>query len=213
MNLNPPRSRRGAVARGCLIAVAALVLFTLMLGGCAVTKYNGIVDSRETVDAKWSAVESDYENRADQIPNLVKTVTGAKNFESDTLQAVVEARAKATSVSLDASSLDDPDAVNAFFAAQEGLGSALSRLLVTVEDYPELRATEAFRDLQVQLEGIGNRINVSRKKYIESVAAYNKSVKRFPGNIMAGMFDYEPLPQYTVDEKAMELPEVDFDDE
>jgi LemA protein len=202
--------RAGALSTGLLIGLVALLLLVVLPGGCAVAKYNGIVTHREAVDAKWGDVQSDYKRRTDLIPQLVETVKGAKEFESETLQAVDDARANATKTTIDASQLGDPAKVEAFLAAQTQLGSALSRLLVTVEKYPELKAVGAFRDLQVQLEGTENRINTSRKDYIDAVRAYNTSIVRFPGNLIAGFGGFEKLPQFEVAEADTQVPVVDF---
>jgi LemA protein len=202
--------RRGAISRGCLIALVAVLLPVLLIGGCAASQYNGIVSKREAVDARWSDLDGSYKRRADLIPQLVAVVKGAANFEQETLIAVQEARNKATSIQVDASNLDDTAKLEAYLEAQQEVGSALSRLLVTVEAYPELRATENFKDLQVQLEGTENRIAVARHDYIEAVQAFNTAVRRFPGNVLAGMFGFERLPQFEIEEADREVPVVDF---
>ena len=216
MKLRPRSSpavfaRRGAISKGCLVAIALLIPI-LLIGGCAAGQYNSIVAKRETVDSRWSTVESDYTRRAELIPSLVATVKGAASFEQETLTAVTEARAKASSIQLDADDLDDPAKLEAYLAAQSQLTGALSRLLATVENYPELKATEAFRDLQVQLEGTENRINVSRQDYITAVQDYNTTIKRFPANLFSGLFGFDPLPQFKAEEKNLEVPVVDFSD-
>lgn len=205
-------ARRGAVSRGCVIALAAILIPVLLIGGCGVGQYNGLVAKRETVNSRWSTVESDYTRRAELIPSLVATVKGAANFEQETLEAVTQARANATKVTIDAKDLDDPAKLEQYLGAQEQLGSALSRLLVSVESYPELKATQAFRDLQVQLEGTENRINVSRQDYIRAVQDYNTAIKRFPANLLAGTFGFHELPQFKAEEKNLEVPVVDFSD-
>jgi LemA protein len=209
----PSSPRRGGLPTGLLIGLVVVLLLVVLPGGCAVSKYNGIVTAREKVDAEWSDVQSDYKRRNDLIPQLVETVKGAKDFESETLQAVVEARAKATQTQIDAGDLDDPAKLEEYLGAQAAVGSALSRLLVTVEAYPELKAVAAFRDLQVQLEGTENRINTSRKDYIEAVRAYNTATRRFPGNLVASVAGFEKLPQLEVEEAEMQVPTVDFADE
>jgi LemA protein len=163
------------------LTIAALFLFVPACG------FNEIIDRDEDVKAAWAEVQNQYQRRADLIPNLVKTVKGAANFEQETLQKVVEARAKVGQMRVDASILDDPSKFRAFEQAQGELSGALSRLMVVSERYPELKATEAFRDLQSQLEGTENRITVARRRYIESVAGYNKTVLRFPTMIGASM--------------------------
>lgn len=202
--------RRGAVSRGCLIALAAVILPVLLIGGCAASQYNGLVSKRQAVDAGWSQVENDYKRRADLIPQLVATVKGAANFEQETLTAVTEARNKAASIQVNAADLEDPAKVEAYLKAQQELGSSLSRLIATVEAYPELKATEGFLTLQSQLEGTENRINTSREDYIRTVQAFNTAVRAFPAVIFAGMLGFEPLPQFKVEESDLEVPVVDF---
>jgi LemA protein len=213
-SLPPPavHARRGAVSRGCLIAAVVIILPVLLIGGCGVGQYNGLVAKRETVNSRWSTVESDYTRRAELIPSLVATVKGAANFEQETLEAVTQARNNATKVTIDAKDLDDPAKLQEYLGAQDQLGSALSRLLVSVEAYPELKATQGFRDLQVQLEGTENRINVSRQDYIRAVQDFNTSVKRFPANLLAGIFGFHELPQFKAEEKNLDVPVVDFSD-
>ena len=216
MNPRPspaPAARRGAVSRGCLVAAVAIILPVLLLGGCAMGQYNGMVTTREAVDSRWGVVESDYTRRAELIPSLVATVKGAANFEQETLVAVQDARSKATSIQLNAEDLDDPAKLEQYLGAQAELGNALSRLLVSVENYPELRATEAFRDLQVQLEGTENRIPVSRQDYMRAVQDFYSAIKRFPANLLAGVFGFDALPQFKAEEKNLEVPVVDFNDD
>jgi LemA protein len=202
--------RRGAVSRGCLIALVAILLPVLLIGGCAASQYNGLVAKREAVKARWSDLDASFKRRSDLIPQLVATVKGAANFEQETLIAVQEARNKATSIQIDASDLDDTGKLEAYLEAQKEVGSALSRLIATVENYPELGATAAFRDLQVQIEGTENRIGVSRHDYIEAVQDYNTAVQRFPANLLAGMFGFEQMPHFEVEEADREVPVVDF---
>jgi LemA protein len=159
-----------------------VVLLALLLSGCG---YNSIQGADEAVKAAWAEVQNQYQRRMDLIPNLVNTVKGAADFEKETLEAVIQARASATSVKMDPSILDDPEAFKKMQAAQGQLSSALGRLLVVSERYPELTATAAFRDLQAQLEGTENRITVARKRYVDSVAEYNKLVRYFPTNLTA----------------------------
>ena len=215
MNPHPfpaPAARRGAVSRGCLVAAVAILLPVLLIGGCGAGQYNALVSKRETVDSRWSVVESNYTRRAELIPSLVATVKGAADFEQSTVVAVTEARNKAAEIKIDAEDLDDPAKLEQYLGAQAELGNALSRLLVTVEAYPELHATQAFRDLQVQLEGTENRINISREDYIRSVQDFNTAVKRFPANLLAGVFGFDALPQFKAEEKNLEVPVVDFTD-
>ena len=179
-------SRGWALWQGWAMRAFALVLgglLTLSLG-CG---YNEVIERDEAVKAAWSETENQYQRRADLVPNLVRIVQGAANFEKETLTAVVEARAKVGSVQVDASTIDNPEQLKKFEQAQGELSSALSRLLVVSEQYPELKATAAFRDLQAQLEGTENRIAVARGRYIQAVSEYNQTVLKFPTNIGAGM--------------------------
>ena len=185
-----------------------LVLLALSVSGCG---YNSIQGADENVKAAWAEVENQYQRRMDLIPNLVSTVKGAANFEKETLEAVIQARASATSVKMDASVLDDPEAFKKLQEAQGSLSSALSRLLVVSERYPELRATAAFSDLQAQLEGTENRITVARKRYVESVAEYNKLVRFFPTNLTARfILGVEPRPTFEATPGSEKPPEVKF---
>jgi len=168
-----------------------------------------MVSLDEEVEGQWANVQNAYQARADLIPNLVSTVKGAANFEKETLEAVVNARSRATGVTVDPSNLT-PDAIKKFEEAQSGLNSALSRLLVSVERYPELKATQAFRDLQSQLEGIENRIRVERNRFNDSVKGYNKYVRSFPNNLIAGMFGFEKKGYFESDAGAENAPKVDF---
>lgn len=190
------------------LGLASLALLSIGLQGCG---YNRLVNLRESVDAAWSQVENAYQRRADLIPNLVNTVKGAADFEQETLNQVVEARAKVGQVNLEG----PPDAAQlaAFQEAQDGLSSALSRLLVVVERYPELKATEAFRDLQAQLEGTENRIAVERNRFNEAVRAYNAAIKEFPTLIIAKVFGFGERTYFTAIEGADTPPVVDFADE
>lgn len=191
------------------------VLILLIVAGIALVLWgmsvnNGLVGDREEVRRAWANVESQYQRRADLIPNLVNTVKGAANFEQETLTAVVEARSKATSVQINADDLDDPATLQRFQQAQSELSGALSRLLVSVEQYPELRANDNFRDLQVQLEGTENRIATERGRYNEVVSSYNSKVQRFPTSLMAGMLGFNPSAYFEADEGAQNAPRVNF---
>lgn len=192
------------------IVLVVLLLLVAFAGCSGCGTYNDLVTKDEAVEAAWGDVESQYQRRADLIPNLVATVRGAADFEQETLTQVTEARARATSINLDASDLNDPERVRAYQQAQSELTGALSRLLVTVEAYPELRATEAFRDLQAQLEGTENRIQVARSDYNDAVQTYNASVRRFPANIVAGITGFDRRVPFEADEGAENAPKVDF---
>jgi LemA protein len=170
--------------------------------------YNEVINNDENVKAAWAEVQNQYKRRADLVPNLVKVVQGAANFERDTLQKVVEARSQVAGLKVDASTIDDPEKLKKFEQAQQQLGGALSRLLVVSENYPDLKASGAFRDLQAQLEGTENRIAVARGRYIESVSTYNKGVLNFPSSIGASLRGKKERPTFTgsvEDEKAPEI--------
>ncbi len=188
-----------------------LVVLLIFFAGCAgCTTYNTMIEHDERVEQAWGDVETQYQRRADLIPNLVNTVRGAADFEQETLQSVTEARARATSINLDADDLDNPEQVRAFMEAQSELGGALGRLLAVAENYPQLRATEAFRDLQAQLEGTENRITVARRDYNQAVQQYNTRVRRFPANIVAGVFGFDRRTPFEAETGAEEAPDVDF---
>lgn len=176
-------SSRLARFRGVLALALALGVAPAAVG-CG---YNSVIDADEDVKGAWAQVQNAYQRRADLIPNLVSTVKGAADFEKDTLEKVVEARSKVGQMKVDASIIDDPEKLKQFEQAQGQLSGALSRLMVVAEQYPQLKATEAFRDLMVSLESTENRIGVERKHYIDSVAEYNKIVLKFPTSIGAGM--------------------------
>jgi LemA protein len=184
-------------------------MFIALFGsGCGYNKLQGL---DEDVKAAWSEVQNQYQRRADLVPNLVSTVKGAANFEKETLTQVIEARSKATSVKIDANSLSNPEIFRQFEQAQRQLTSALSRLLVVVERYPELKANQNFRDLQAQLEGTENRITVARKRYIESVAEYNKGIRFFPTNLTAKyLLGLEVRQSFSAEDSAAKPPEVKF---
>ncbi len=187
-----------------IIILVIIVIYSVFKG-----TYNDMVTMSEAVDEQWSQVENVYQRRADLIPNLVNTVKGYATHEKETLEKVIEARSKATSVNIDANNLD-PQALQKFQAAQDGLSQALSKLMVVVERYPELKANENFLDLQAQLEGTENRIAVERKKFNQRVRAYNTYIKKFPNNIFAGMFGFKEKPYFKAKEGAESAPEVKF---
>lgn len=171
--------------------------------------YNSLVEKQETVDQQWAQVENVYQRRADLIPNLVETVKGYATHESKTLEDVVAARAKATSVTIDASNLDEAS-LEKFQKAQGELSQALGRLMAVSEAYPDLKANTNFMNLQAQLEGTENRIATERKRYTEAVKDYNVSIKKFPTNIYASWFGFEPKPQFKAEAGAEKAPEVKF---
>ncbi|MGM9738670.1 MAG: LemA family protein [Candidatus Cryptobacteroides sp.] len=192
-----------------LIWLLAVVAVVLVAGLWAMNTYNSLVKSDEGVKSAWSQVENVYQRRADLIPNLVATVKGYAEHESSTLQAVVEARAKATQVTVAPDKLSEAD-IAAFQAAQSELGNAIGRLLVSVEAYPDLKASENFRDLQAQLEGTENRISVERKKYNDVAMEYNAKVRSFPANIIASMSGFEQKGYFKAAEGAETAPKVEF---
>ena len=189
-----------------VIIGGVLLLLVMMIAG----SYNGMVSSRESVNTAWSKVESQYQRRSDLIPNLVNTVKGAANFEQETLTKVVEARAKATQIKVDA---NNPDDIAKFQQAQSEVSSSLSRLLAVAENYPQLKATENFKDLQSQLEGTENRITVARNDFNDAAKSYNTKVKSFPTNLLAGMFGFKERPYFEADAGANKAPSVDFNAE
>lgn len=188
--------------------MALLGLGALVLPGCG---FNKVVELDQDVQAAWAEVENQYQRRADLVPNLVEVVKGAADFEKDTLQGVVEARSQVAGMKVDKTVLDDPQAFERFEKAQAQLSGALSRLMVVVEKYPDLKATQAFRDLSAQLEGTENRIAVARRRYIESVAGYNKVVLTFPTMIGAKMRSMDVRPTFkAITEGAENAPKVSF---
>jgi LemA protein len=190
--------------------LGAVVVAVLVVGLWAVGSYNGIVGLNEGVSKAWAQVENQYQRRLDLVPNLVETVKGSAKFEKDTLTAVVEARAKVGQVTVGKGVLDDPAAFRKFEEAQNGLTSALSRLMVVVEKYPELRSTQGFRDLQVQLEGTENRVAVARKDFNDASQDYNTAIKRFPGSLVAGFGNFKERPYFQAAPEAAKAPSVKF---
>ncbi|MFT3846876.1 MAG: LemA family protein [Lacibacter sp.] len=188
-----------------IIVVAVLAIFLFV--GC--NGYNGLVKQDETVKKAWNNVQSDYQRRADLIPNLVATVKGEANFEQQTLTNVIEARSKATQIKVDPENLT-PEKLKEFQEAQGQLSSALGRLLMITENYPNLRANDAFRNLQTQLEGTENRIKVARNDFNEAVQVYNTKVRSFPMNVFAGMFGFKAKEGFTADPGTNKAPEVKF---
>ena len=186
-----------------LVVVGLLVFFGISIN-------NGLVEKEEAVEGAWAQVENQYQRRADLIPNLVNTVKGAANFEQETLTSVIEARSKATSVNFNASDLSDPAKFQQFQQAQGELSGALSRLLVSVERYPELKANSNFRDLQSQLEGTENRISTERKRFNDTAQNHNSSIRKFPTSIFASIGGFERKAYFEADQGAENAPTVDF---
>ena len=189
-----------------LLRLTAIFMLIPLLSGCT---YNRFVNLEEQIEAQWAQVENVYQRRADLIPNLVNVVRGYAAHERETLEAVIEARSKATSVNIDPSNLT-PEALQQFDQAQQGVSSALSRLMVVVERYPDLKANQNFLELQTQLEGTENRIANERRKYIELVGQYNASIRRFPNNLIASMFGFERKPNFESRPGADVAPVVEF---
>lgn len=190
-----------------ILAVVAVLL--LLAYSSVKNSYNSMVTMNEAVTAQWSQVENVYQRRSDLIPNLVNTVKGYADFEKETLTQVIEARAKATQVTVDPTKLD-AQSIQSFQNAQSGLSSALGRLMVVVEKYPDLKANQGFLDLQAQLEGTENRITVERQKFNESAQGYNTLIRKFPKNIFAGMFGFEKKAYFEAEKGAEKAPEVNF---
>jgi len=192
-----------------ILAVVGVVVLLLGWKGCS--SYNSLVGLDEGVNSAWAQVQNQYQRRADLIPNLVETVKGAANFERETLEAVIQARANATRPEINAGDLlNNPQAFQQFQQAQDNLGAALGRLLVVVERYPELKANQNYLDLQTQLEGTENRISVERKRFNEVVQNYNGTRRVVPTNIFAGMFGFQQRPYFEATAQAQEAPKVDF---
>ncbi len=194
---------RGFAPVFCFVLAATTLLNT----GCG---YNEVVERDEDVKANWAEVQNQYKRRADLVPSLVKVVQGSAKFEQDTLKQVVDARASVAGIKIDASTIDDPQKLAAFEAAQAKLSGALSRLLVVSENYPDLKASAGFRDLQAQLEGTENRIAVARGRFIAAVAEYNKVVLRFPSSMGASMRGMKVRPTFTGDAADAKPPEIKF---
>ncbi len=191
------------------ITIGAIILVVIIVYNFFTGSYNKMVSKGENVTRAWQDVESDYQRRLDLIPNLVNTVKGYAEFEKSTLTAVIEARARATQVKVDANNIT-PEAVKQFQEAQGQLSSSLSRLLVTVEQYPDLKANQNFLELQAELAGTENRIKVARNKYNETVQDYNTYIKSFPRNMLAGMFGFTAKTYFEADQAASKAPEVKF---
>ena len=202
-NLLLYHQNRNVMKKGLIIILALVAV--LVIWGVGV--YNGLVSKQEGVETAVGNVQTAYQKRADLIPNLVATVKNYAEYEAGTLTAVVEARAKATSVTLDANNLTEEN-MKAFQAAQDQMSGALSRLLVTVEQYPDLKANQNYLDLQSQLEGCENAIANARKQFNETARVYNTAVRRFPGNIIAGMFGFDKKPYFEASEAAQQAPDV-----
>ena len=191
---------------GCLGAVVLLVIIVV---GWAIGIFNGMVTAQEKATTAWADVQSSYQRRADLIPNLVETVKGYAAHEQGTFESVVNARAKATQITIDPTNLT-PEKLKEFQEAQGELTSALGRLIAVQENYPDLKANQNFLDLQVQLEGCENRINEARRKFNEAVQEYNVKIRRFPATIFAGMFGFDTMGKFEAEQGAEKAPKVQF---
>ena len=191
------------------IILIVVVVFIFIMYSWGKNSYNNFVTGEETVAKQWAQVENVYQRRSDLIPNLVKTVQGYANFEKSTLTQVIEARAKATSVNINPQNLNEAS-MKQFQAAQGNLSSALAKLMVVVERYPDLKANQNFLELQAQLEGTENRIAVERKNFNEVSQNYNVSIRRFPANILANMFGFQKKAYFNADQGANKAPQVNF---
>ena len=189
-----------------ILVIATVIAASLSLTSC---NYNSLVEEQQGVDQSWAEVENQYQRRADLIPNLVNTVKGYSAHEEETLVKVTEARAKATSISINADDLNEENLAK-FQQAQSDLSGALKSLLAVSEAYPDLKANENFMNLQTQLEGTENRITIARRNYTEAVQKYNTAIKKFPTNIYAGWFGFTPKPQFKAETGAEKAPEVKF---
>lgn len=187
-----------------------IVGIIVVIGLIVVGTYNGLVGSRENVNTKLANIQSQYQRRADLIPNLVSTVRGAADFERETLESVTDARARATQITIDPSSAS-PEQLQEYQNAQGELSQALGRLLAVAESYPQLTATQNFKDLQIQLEGTENRISVARNDFNEAARGYNTSVQRFPTNITAGLFGFDSFAYFEAETGADQAPDVNFE--
>lgn len=194
------------IMKKTVLAIVAILVVFVAISGCG---YNGLVKLDEDVKAKWNQVETQYQRRADLIPNLVNTVKGAAKFEQSTLTQVTEARAKATQVTIDPDKLT-PENIEKYQAAQGQVSQALGRLLMVTENYPELKATEQFRDVSAELAGTENRIGVARKDFNESVQVYNTKVRSFPNNITAGLFGFSQKAGFKAEAGSEKAPKVEF---
>lgn len=195
--------------RKMIVVVGIIVLLIVFVGGCSVSSYNKMVTMEEGVSNAWANVETQYQRRADLIPNLVSTVKGYASHERETLEGVVAARSKATQMTVDADNLT-PEKLQQYQAAQGEVSSALGRLLAISENYPDLKASEQFQELQTQLEGTENRISTERRKFNDAAKKYNAYIRKFPYNIFAGMFGFDKKAYFEAAEGSEAAPKVEF---
>ena len=189
---------------GLFITLGVLVI--ILFWGC--NGYNGLIERNEGINEMWSKVETQYQRRTDLYNSVIKTIEGSANFEKSTLREVMEARAKATSIRVDA---NDPASLEAYQKAQASLQGSFSRLMAVAENYPDLKTTKAFQDFQTDIGGTENRINIARRDYITAVKEYNVRVKRFPGNVLAMLFGFTPKVYYEADKGTEKAPDIKFD--
>ncbi|HYJ65507.1 MAG TPA: LemA family protein [Parafilimonas sp.] len=190
------------------LGLIIVIVLIVVLAGCGCNSYNGLVRGDQSVQSAWSNVETNYQRRTDLYNSVVKTIQGSANFEKSTLTAVIEARAKATSVKVD---VNDPNSLAQYQQAQGQLQSAFGRLLAVAEAYPQLQTTQAFRDFQTQIEGTENRINIARRDYNDAVNKYNLQVRTFPNSLFAGMFHFQTKAYYKADAGSEKAPDINFD--
>ena len=210
MSIDRRNGERGAMRVGCLAGAGAL-LIALIVGAVLAGRYNRLVALDEKTGAAWSEVDNQYKRRYDLIPQLVATVQGAANFERSTLEAVTEARASVGRAQLPPGLPSDPARLESYMEAQQGLSAALGRLFAVVESYPELKANQNYLSLQDQLEGTENRLAVARRDFIDAVREYNTYLRRFPTNLVAGLFGFAARPQLEIPETEREAPKVAFE--
>jgi len=201
----------GKVGKGCLVGIGLSVLLAIVVA-MTIGQYNGLIAKQGEPKAKWQEVDNQYKRRYALVPTLVKTVEGVADLEKATLTAVTEARASVGRAQLPATLPTDEAAMQSYVNAQQQLGSTLQRLLVVTENYPDLRASESFRSLQDQLEGTENRIAVARRDYIDAAKVYNVAIRKFPANLMAGMFNFEPAVELPMAAEERATPQVEFGD-
>lgn len=190
------------------LGLIIVIVLIVVLAGCGCNSYNGLVRGDQSVQNAWSNVETNYQRRTDLYNSVVKTIQGSANFEKSTLTAVIDARAKATSVQVN---VNDPNSLAQYQQAQGQLQSAFGRLLAVAEAYPDLKTTQAFQDFQAQIEGTENRINIARRDYNDAVNKYNLSVRTFPNSIFAGMFHFQTKAYYKADAGSEKAPDINFD--
>ncbi|MFT5052510.1 MAG: LemA protein [Chlamydiales bacterium] len=202
---------RADTGSAMLKVLAAVLLVSLLMGGCVASRYNGLVAGQENVDSKFSEIDNQYKRRNDLIPQLVNTIKGSASFEKSVLTQVTEARASVGKLQVPADLPSDPAAQAQYLQAQQGLGNAIGRMMMVAEAYPDLKSTAGFRDLQSQVEGTENRITVARRDYIDSIKNYNTSIRKFPGNLVAGVFGMEKVAQLEAATDAeRDVPAIDF---